>query len=370
MNLLGKITKTQLLICFMTVAYLVSLTLWYAGADDHSMGVDYTITTARRESAPVTPPAPALIDINTATFEELQTLSGIGAVMAQRIIDYRTECGPFTCIEDLLHVSGIGEATLEKFRAHVTVSQQTVPEQKTNTETDLKSPELPIPNEPAEEPTSEPQTDGESAESAPPPKQEEPPTEPAGGSEPPAADEPEQTVDREPEQTGPIDLNTATSEELQTLNGIGPVLAQRIIDYRTERGPFTTVDELLNIKGIGEATLNKFRHLVTVSDQEAGEPVKPPEELPDNNSGQAALIDINTATSEELQVLNGIGPVLAQRIIDYRTEHGAFTSVDELLNVKGIGEATLNKFREQITAAPPAETAPSDETTTAEEDSQ
>ncbi len=359
MNLLGKITKTQLLLCFMTVIYLVSLTLWYTGADDHAAGTDYTITTARRESAPVTPSAPALVDINTATAEELQALSGIGAVTAQRIIDYRTEHGPFNCIEDLLHVSGIGEATLEKFRAHVTVSQQTVPVQDTETEGTVETPEHSVPDEPAAEPPAEPQTGGESAEDSLPPEPDTPPTEPDTASEPP--------ITGEPEQTALIDINTATCEELQTLNGIGPVLAQRIIDYRTEHGPFTSVDELLNVKGIGEAALNKFRDWVTVSVQntEADFPAEQSEPPADENTKQTSLIDINTATYEDLQTLNGIGPVLAQRIIDYRTEHGPFTTVDELVNVKGIGEATLNKFREQITV-----TAPSDETITPEEDPQ
>jgi len=60
------------------------------------------------------------------------------------------------------------------------------------------------------------------------------------------------------------------------------------------------------------------------------------------------LININTATSEELQTLRGIGPVLAQRIIDFRGEHGAFALVEEITKVRGIGPATLANIRDWI----------------------
>ena len=132
-NLLGKITKTQLLLLFMTLCFLSSLFFLYEKASDTAVGTDYTITVTQREPQPVTPEppkAPALVDINAATLDELQTLTGIGPVLAQRIIDYRTENGAFTSIEDLLNVKGIGEATLNKFRDRVTIS----PPEDTGTE--------------------------------------------------------------------------------------------------------------------------------------------------------------------------------------------------------------------------------------------
>ena len=61
-----------------------------------------------------------------------------------------------------------------------------------------------------------------------------------------------------------ININTATSQQLQTLPRIGPALAQRIIEYRQISGEFSTVDDLTNVKGIGEKTLEKIRDSITV----------------------------------------------------------------------------------------------------------
>lgn len=66
----------------------------------------------------------------------------------------------------------------------------------------------------------------------------------------------------------------------------------------------------------------------------------------DNNS---FLININTASKEELKTLNGIGDVLADSIIEYREENGVFESIDDIKNVSRIGSKTFEKFRDKIT---------------------
>jgi competence protein ComEA len=62
--------------------------------------------------------------------------------------------------------------------------------------------------------------------------------------------------------SGPVDLNSATAAQLDELPGIGPVTAQKIIDYRQEHGPFTSVDDLDAIPGIGPARIDELRGLV------------------------------------------------------------------------------------------------------------
>ena len=64
---------------------------------------------------------------------------------------------------------------------------------------------------------------------------------------------------------------------------------------------------------------------------------------------QALMVNLNTATAEELQQLEGVGEVLSGRIIAYREAHGSFRSVEDLLDVQGIGQARLDKWRPYLT---------------------
>jgi competence ComEA-like helix-hairpin-helix protein len=70
----------------------------------------------------------------------------------------------------------------------------------------------------------------------------------------------------------PLDLNTATVEQLETLPGVGPVIAKAIVDFREKSGPFRRVEDLLAIRGITERRLNELRPLITVRPEKNSTP--------------------------------------------------------------------------------------------------
>ncbi len=81
----------------------------------------------------------------------------------------------------------------------------------------------------------------------------------------PASSHAAQAASQADPQPGEVNLNAAGEAELQTLPGIGPVLAERIVRYREENGPFATVDDLTGVKGIGEKKLEALRPYVTIN---------------------------------------------------------------------------------------------------------
>jgi len=70
-----------------------------------------------------------------------------------------------------------------------------------------------------------------------------------------------------PAPTAPININTATQAQLESLPGVGPKAAQRILDYRKQNGSFKKVEDLMNVKGFGEKTFLKLKPMLTVSDK-------------------------------------------------------------------------------------------------------
>jgi len=77
-----------------------------------------------------------------------------------------------------------------------------------------------------------------------------------------------QTGSKSPDQK--ININTAQSEELQKLPGVGPAIAQRILDFRKENGNFKKVEDIMKVRGIGEKVFAKIKDQITVGAEVAG----------------------------------------------------------------------------------------------------
>jgi competence protein ComEA len=83
---------------------------------------------------------------------------------------------------------------------------------------------------------------------------------------------------------------------------------------------------------------------------------QPPAQEPAAEKGEAArgaVVNLNTATAAQLESLPGIGPRAAERILEYRQKNGGFKKIEDLMNVKGIGEKSFLKLKPRITVTPP-----------------
>lgn len=107
--------------------------------------------------------------------------------------------------------------------------------------------------------------------------------------------------------------------------------------------------------GTDLSSVNLARVLVDGEQIVVGLPAAAAPQLPGSSAAgpagttPGAMVNLNTATSEQLDELPGVGPVTAKAILDWRTEHGRFTTVEELLEVDGIGDATLADLRDLVT---------------------
>ncbi|MDI6793391.1 MAG: ComEA family DNA-binding protein, partial [bacterium] len=140
---------------------------------------------------------------------------------------------------------------------------------------------------------------------------------------------------------------------------IGPGIAKSIIEYRQTHGKFQAIEEITRVKRIGQKTFEKIKGRITVgtipSHTDMGKSVSgsKTEVVGSITVKESKTFDkkvnLNTATLEEIESLPKIGPAIAKRIIEYRDTHGGFKSIEEIIEVKGIGEKTFEKIKGLIT---------------------
>lgn len=168
-------------------------------------------------------------------------------------------------------------------------------------------------------------------------------------------------VEREEEASRPLergerlDPNTASEEQLRRLPGIGPVRARDIVEARGG-GRFLTPEDLLRVRGVGEATLSRLAPHLAFPGSRGPETPAPPSSLRAAPVSSAAAgwdaapcpggaVDVNVASVAALERLPWIGPARAREVVEARRRSGGFGSVDELVEVSGIGPYTLEKLR-------------------------
>lgn len=181
---------------------------------------------------------------------------------------------------------------------------------------------------------------------------------------------PESTTPAAETVTFPLELNAASAAELEQLPQIGAVLAERITAYRDQIGGFSNREQLLEVEGIGEATLYEIYDLLYLENETFPEPEpepepagtpapaaapQPAETAPPATEPPAAAapavtfpLDLNQATAAELEQIPGMQPELAEKIVAFRQQIQAFSSVYELLYVDGMTEAYFVQLRDYV----------------------
>ena len=136
----------------------------------------------------------------------------------------------------------------------------------------------------------------------------------------------------------PLSIDDISQDEIQvTVSGAVEHEGTLVLDRYA-----TVQDALDEAKPLDNADVSSLNPLMILSDQDVLV-------VPEFNAESAVTVSINTGTLEELDSLPGIGPSTAQSIIDYRNANGLFQTIEDIMNVKGIGEAKFEKMKDMIT---------------------
>lgn len=288
------------------------------------------------------------LNINTASVEELIMVRGIGEITANKIVDYRGINGYFYSMDELLNVDGIGKKKLAALNGYLYIDYDSLPETLPHTVDytyDTEADTIIVTTIPPESTeiivtieksavteeelimntedfvTDVDEFDMENSDSD------------IGYLRPEMSDffeitEPEYYPDF------PIELNSADVRDLTYINGVGESTANKIVEYARNIG-FTTIEDLLNISGIGKSKLETIRPYVYVISNGVTDATYVPEfsDIYTSLSIEPCEIynvNINICNKDDLMQLPGIDEKLAHDIIELRTQIGYFKNIEEL----------------------------------------
>jgi competence protein ComEA len=146
-----------------------------------------------------------------------------------------------------------------------------------------------------------------------------------------------------------VDVDVAPASELTRLPRIGPRLAKIIVADRQAHGAFGSLAGLDRVSGVGPGLLKIIAPHVVFSGCRGDACAARGPGAPLSDEARLAPTNINSATVAELDALPGVGPAKAAAILQYRTQHGPFTTVEELARVPGFGAAAVARLRERVT---------------------
>jgi competence ComEA-like helix-hairpin-helix protein len=133
-------------------------------------------------------------------------------------------------------------------------------------------------------------------------------------------------------QSPPFDLNLADTTQLKTIYGIGPVIAKRIVTYRTNLGGFILMDQLYEVWGLDSTVVGRL----------TAKSVIVPDFMPNK-------LAINHCSEQELSRHPYLRTKLARAIVNYRLQHGNFTTIDDLTEIGIMEEKTFLRIKPYIT---------------------
>lgn len=324
------------------------------------------------------------IDINAASAEELMQIKGIGRVIAENIVSYRENVGYFYSVEDLTNVDGIGNKKLDNIRDYVYISEELLPETTaavretvTTAETSYASVTT-VPQDNSSTSVSSYQTSVKTTVTSVIETQdtddgmiieeitdfEDTGQEHSSASKEKAADNSISDFEITSEEyrpNFPLELNTASAKDLACIDGVGEILAERIVEYARSYG-FYDVNDLLNVSGIGQSKLNSILPYVYVDasglppktettassfyddifDSSGGSSYIFPSETTASAASEIYKVNVNTASKADFMQLPGIDETLAENIISVRSQIGGFASIEELALADGMTNSRLS----------------------------